>query len=412
MYARRRHTETMALSAGQPGAADYARALQEGVTWLRFEPPVESEFQLSHVLRVRSQARFWQVLQIVVGIVAIQAILGGAASENDTAFLLACLVVHLAVSATLVAIAFSRGYARRYLRVASFLTPLRATAFSVIVADIIDTGGSGTAAMTINMFGLMFFSGLLLRQALPAAAFMVASFFLALTVFEVSTPVAAYSMTSLLVVLGLSSFVAWDTQRAARVAFLEHGLTRADASRDALTGLANRRHFDARLDASWKSAALSGKPLTVLLVDVDHFKAFNDGYGHQAGDEALRAVARALVGEVGKLGLVARFGGEEMAFLGSGLTEHEAEALAGRLRRAVEALGITHSGAPENGKVTVSIGGACIVPHEGRSANGALQLADQNLYAAKRQGRNRVVFHRDEYAMMQTGSFRHGGPGP
>ena len=63
------------------------------------------------------------------------------------------------------------------------------------------------------------------------------------------------------------------------------------------------------------------------------------------------------------------------------------------------------SGAPETGKVTVSIGGTCVVPLEGRSASGALQLADQNLYAAKRLGRNRVVFHSDEYAMMQTGSF-------
>ena len=70
------------------------------------------------------------------------------------------------------------------------------------------------------------------------------------------------------------------------------------------------------------------------------------------------------------------------------------------------------SGAPETGKVTVSIGGTCVVPLEGRSASGALQLADQNLYAAKRLGRNRVVFHSDEYAMMQTGSFRHGAAGP
>ena len=77
------------------------------------------------------------------------------------------------------------------------------------------------------------------------------------------------------------------------------------------------------------------------------------------------------------------------------------------LRRAVEALEIPHSGAPDIGRLTVSIGGARIVPLPGRSAPGALQIADENLYAAKRQGRNRVVFHANEYTMMQTGVFRH-----
>jgi two-component system chemotaxis family response regulator WspR len=211
-------------------------------------------------------------------------------------------------------------------------------------------------------------------------------------------------------VFGLSAFVAWDTQRASRIAFLEHGVTRADATRDALTGLANRRHFDARLEAMWRAAAASQKPLAVMLIDVDHFKAYNDNYGHQAGDEALRAVARALDSEAGKSATAARFGGEEMALIAAGLSEHEAEALAGRIRRAVEALDIPHKGAPETRKLTVSVGGTCIVPLPGRSANGALQLADQNLYSAKRHGRNRVVFDDDEYAHMKTGSFRLGGP--
>jgi diguanylate cyclase (GGDEF)-like protein len=382
------------------------------VAWLRFPPAIEAEFQRSHVLRVRSQARFWQLFQLAVGLVAARAAFGADDGGSGTILVTTCLAVHLGVSAALALLAFSQAYARSYLRAASFLTPLRASAFAVIVAHLIDAGGSGTAAMTINMFGLLFFSGLLLRQALPAALVMVAAFFAALSAFGVETPVAAYSMTSLLVVFGLSGFVAWDTQRAARTAFLEHGLTRADATRDALTGLVNRRHFDARLEAAWKSAAASGRPVTVMLIDVDHFKTFNDRYGHQAGDEALRAVARALGGEAGSAGLVARYGGEEMALLAAGLGEHEAEALAGRLRRAVAALAIAHAGAPETGLVTVSIGGACLVPLAGRSANGALQLADENLYAAKRQGRNRVVFRRDDYAMMETGSFRQGGASP
>ncbi len=407
-----RHGETSMLAVPQPAAAEYTRALQEGVAWLRFRPAIEAEFRRSHMLRVRSQARFWQLFQVAVGVVAINAILGGGAPENDVRMLMACLVVHLLVTTVLVALTFGAGYLSSYLRIASFLTPFRAAAFAIIVADLIDTGGSGTAAMTINMFGLMFFSGLLLRQALPAAGVMIAAFGAALAAFDVPGPVAAYSMSSLLIVFGLSAFVAWDTQRASRVAFLEHGVTRSDASRDALTGLANRRHFDARLEAMWRSAGVAQRALTVKLIDVDHIKAYNDGYGHQAGDEALRAVARALDETAGRSAVVARCGGEERALLAAGLPEHEAEALAGRIRRAVEALAIPHKGAPETGIVTVSVGGTCIVPLPDRSASGALQLADQNLYSAKRHGRNRVVFRDDEYTHMQTGSFRHGPAGP
>lgn len=400
----------VAAAVADAGATvdDYVRALAGGVAWLRFEPAVEAEFRHSHALRVRSQARFWQVFQLVVACIGINVILDGVARADTIDLLLVCMAVHVAVSSVLVTVVFSRAYATSYLRIAALLMPFRAAAFAVIIAAIVDTGGSGTAAMTINMFGLLFFSGLLLRQALPAATAMTATFMIALVAFEVHTALAAYATTSLLLVFGLAGFVAWDVQRAARLAFLEHGVTRADATRDALTGLVNRRHFDSRLASLWKSCSNAKERLTVMLIDVDYFKAFNDGYGHLAGDEALRRVARALT-DAASGNVVARFGGEEMALVGTGLGEHEAETLAGRLRRAVEALDLPHSGAPDIGKVTVSIGGTCIVPLPGRSATGALQLADENLYAAKRKGRNCVVFHDNEYEMMQTGVFRHPG---
>jgi diguanylate cyclase (GGDEF)-like protein len=390
-------------------ADDYGRALEKGVAWLRFDPLIESEYRQSHALRVRTQARLWQVFQLALGLVGIQVVLVGAAGRESRMFLFGCLAVHLAVSSVLAWTALGPAYARSYLRLAALLTPFRACAFAVIVAAVISAGGTGTAAMTINLFGLLFFSGLLLRQALLAALAMTAAFAFALTAYGVPIALATYSVTSMLLVLGLAGFVAWDTQRSARQAFLENGLTRADATRDALTGLVNRRHFDARLAALWKSCSEAREPITVLLIDVDHFKAYNDTYGHQAGDEALRKVAQSLKSAAGSRDVVARFGGEEMALITTGLAEHEAEALAGRLRRAIEELDIAHSGSADFGRVTASVGGACIVPLQGRSAAGALQLADENLYAAKRQGRNCVVFRTERYAMMQTGVFTKTG---
>jgi diguanylate cyclase (GGDEF)-like protein len=412
MATRPPHSETTSLGAGQPAAAEYARALERGVGWLKFEPPLEAEYLRSHARRVQPQVRFWQLLQVVIGIVAINAVLGGASVPGTVGLLVGCAVVHLVLTSVLVAFAFGSTYVSSYLKAATILTPVVSVAFATIVAGVIQVGGTGAAALTVNIFGLFFFSGLLLRQALPTAVLTLAAFSVALTAFDVSAALAAYSLTSLILVFGLAAFVAWDTQRAARIAFLQYSVTRADATRDALTGLANRRHFDGRLDTLWRAAGLRGQPLTVMLIDVDHFKAYNDGYGHQAGDEALRAVARAIAEHAGSPSLAARFGGEEMAVLATGLDETDAEALADRIRDAVEALGIPHAGAPETGRVTVSIGGTCLVPLPGRSANGALQLADQNLYAAKREGRNRVVFRGAEYAGMETGRFRHGDTPP
>lgn len=398
--------ETSAFGASGATAAGYASELAGGVARLGFEPSVESEFRLSHVVRVRTQARLWQLLQVVAGLMGLYVVFGGQSWEGARALLLTCSAVHLAVSAVLVTFAFSRAYPSSYYVFATILTPFRAAAFAVIIAAIIDAGGSGTAVLIINLFGLLFFSGLLLRQALPAALVMTASFFVALTSFGVHTALAAYSMTSLLVVFGLAGFVAWDMQVAARKAFLEHRLSRLDATRDALTGLVNRRYFDSRLEALWQASAEQQRPLTVMLIDVDLFKAYNDSYGHQAGDDVLRRVAQALAAQAQTANVVSRFGGEEFALVTSGLDECEAEGLAGKMRGAVETLSIAHKAAPPIGKVTVSIGGACIVPLPGRSAAGALQMADQNLYAAKRQGRNRVVFQRDGYTMLQTGRFR------
>jgi GGDEF domain-containing protein len=183
--------------------------------------------------------------------------------------LLACSATHILVSLILVITVFRGAYTRIYHQVASVLTPFRAAAFAVIVAAIVKAGDSGTSAMTVNMFGLMFFSGLLLRHALPSAVAMTTAFIVALASFHVPAGQAVYSMTSLLIVFGLAGFVAWDSQCASRQAFLEHGLTRADATRDGLTGLVNRRHFDARLAESWQVCGRAQQPLTLMLIDVD-----------------------------------------------------------------------------------------------------------------------------------------------
>ncbi len=159
------------------------------------------------------------------------------------------------------------------------------------------------------------------------------------------------------------------------------------ATQDGLTGLLNRRAFDAALEVAWRRCSQANEPLSVLLVDVDHFKQVNDTQGHAAGDACLRAVAALLAGTVRRAGdLVARYGGEEFVVLLPGTGAAAAERVAERMRAEVAAgIGPT--------SVTISIGAATMVPASiCPPPHRLLEAADAALYAAKRGGRNRVVW--------------------
>lgn len=160
---------------------------------------------------------------------------------------------------------------------------------------------------------------------------------------------------------------------------------------DGLTGLNNRRYFDEYLDIEWRRAAREGDPLSLLMVDIDAFKLYNDTYGHLAGDETLKSVAKALqVGCERPADIAARFGGEEFVVVLPGTSVVAAAALGEKLRMAVEKLGIPHSSSPTAVHVTVSIGAASIQPLQHTSALALIDAADKALYTAKHAGRNRV----------------------
>lgn len=157
---------------------------------------------------------------------------------------------------------------------------------------------------------------------------------------------------------------------------------------DGLTGIANRRSFDEQLVDVWQRHVESQRPLSLVLVDVDHFKPLNDAAGHLRGDACLRAIAaQCLVAAPDSTSMVARFGGDEFALLLPGCEHAEACARAERLCRLVESQGMTH---PQGGAVTVSIGVATLRARDGEHAQRAIAAADRALYAAKAQGRNRV----------------------
>lgn len=161
---------------------------------------------------------------------------------------------------------------------------------------------------------------------------------------------------------------------------------------DGLTGLANRRRFDDHWRDEWLRALRNATPLAVVMLDVDHFKAYNDHFGHLEGDECLRRVAEVLKASIRRSGeLVARYGGEEFVAVMPGASVAQALEAAQAMRTAVEQLQLAHPASPVVAVVTVSVGVAVGVPHATASRDALVQAADQALYEAKRSGRNRVV---------------------
>ncbi|WP_371324203.1 diguanylate cyclase [Dechloromonas sp. ZY10] len=182
-----------------------------------------------------------------------------------------------------------------------------------------------------------------------------------------------------------------------RIAALRRELAEANlrlqamAHRDGLTGLANRRRMDSLTDAAWAQANQQQAPFGLLMLDVDNFKRYNDHYGHQAGDDCLRAVAAAL--EAGTRNenparIVARYGGEEFAIVLPGYTADDCQRVAGQVLATLRARRLPHEKNGDWGIVTASLGGAWLAQASGRIAD-LFRTADANLYRAKENGRNR-----------------------
>ena len=160
--------------------------------------------------------------------------------------------------------------------------------------------------------------------------------------------------------------------------------------RDGLTGLANRRRFDEALQREWERARRRGLPLSILMIDVDHFKRYNDHYGHPAGDQCLIDVAQAIAGGVHRTpDVVARYGGEEFVVLLPETDEQGARELAQRLIARVDALNLPHEASLTAEHVTISAGLAALVPDGASPVQVLLEQADSALYRAKEAGRHR-----------------------
>lgn len=223
---------------------------------------------------------------------------------------------------------------------------------------------------------------------------------LAYLLVELSVGLAGELLLSNALFLTLANIIGsvgcYSLEYATRQNFLGQGLLQDMAEKDFLTGLLNRRAFTERAERSWRQAQREKQALGVVMMDVDFFKRYNDHYGHAAGDEALRQVARVIAEHARRpLDCAARYGGEEFVGIWYGLSEEQLLVIMENIRAGIEALALSHVGSDAAAVVTLSLGMAYVTPQSHQSLEDALRLADVALYLAKEQGRNRVVAKRE-----------------
>lgn len=388
-----------------PGSM-YEDQLRMGFGGLRFSDFLESEFRDVYARENYQKSRLVLALcAIVVVAVTLVHVVSDSSSSVSMSHLGLTAMVPVMLSALFVSYLNNRFLYQTLLIVSGLLVGVAGSVIDVQASlagqGYYFAGQVGWIFILWSMLGLLF---------LPAAALclVVSLFYLGCAVYAPLPPEQLFFEAFMLLNANLlGGYSCFKIEHAARRTFLESRLLNQLAERDGLTGLYNRRAFDEYMERIWRQSRRENTPITVMLIDIDHFKAYNDMYGHQAGDDALKQVAAVISSAVQRpLDIAARYGGEEFALVLYGPATDYVTNLPEMLREDVLHLGTVHEGATHTKFLTVSIGVAVVSPDAGRSQAGAIQMADEALYQAKEEGRNRVVIKMSGTTVIETGRFR------
>jgi diguanylate cyclase (GGDEF)-like protein len=392
--------------AGKNLNSPFAEQRQRGFPLLRFVPFVEEEFRQHFVAASVQRARL-----VVGAALATILVLSGMRladwAMSGYMLLFDALVMVPVLGATL----WASTQAHRH-RLYQVLLMISALLIGLVINSVVTRAGlQGMpyyfAASVAWVFMTWLILGLLFRFAATAAAAISATYIWGVFFWDLPPAEAAFETIMLLVVNAIGAFCSYQLEHALRRSFLESRVLSELAERDGLTGLYNRRSYDQYIQRVWRQSRREQTQLTLLMIDIDHFKAYNDVYGHQAGDDALKRVADVIgLSAQRPLDFAARFGGEEFALILFGPAQDYGRELPEQIRADVAALKIPHKRSPTGPYLSVSVGVAIVMPGADRSLAGAIQMADEALYQAKEQGRNRVVVKESLSAHIETGKFR------
>ena len=384
----------------------YAYELRLGLGRLRFWPPLETEYVEVHLRRVRLRIRIYFALNLLPCILSAFDQLRQAGLWSVTGFLHCAVMLPCAIG--LAWLSWSPRYDRLYPSAARVLVPLLTGLIAGFAAIGVSEGHEEElSVLTVNLFGAFFFAGLMFRPALLAAAVMLSSFAGVAATIHLALPLFMKSMMIAAITAIVAAIVYRDIETSYRRLFLEGALISDLVIRDGLSGLMNRRAFDEHLLRVWQHGLREHRPIALLMIDIDHFKQFNDRFGHQAGDRAIRSVAKAIQSFARRpLDLAARYGGEEFSVILYDLALPAVQHIANLICAAVSKAEINAAEhAPAHGAVvTVSVGVGIAVPSIGQNPLGLVKVGDDALYKAKRAGRNCVVIKGIEvYSLVDTG---------
>lgn len=370
-----------------------ARVLRQGYGRLRFPEPLESEFRADHRLNTWRWVRM--SVYVVIGTSIGFAIMDHWVIHSQNSipdfvrFGLQFPVLAIVLMAT-----FKPFYLRWFEQAMQIGAPLFGIG-SVLLASYAQPEHTALVGARILLvaFFYYFMSGLRMTQALRCNIIVLLALVTAGLTGLMRAEVCIYLSFALICAAIIGMAGAYALEYANRTSFLERKLLVEIAELDGLTRLLNRHTFESRVRDTWRRAVAEQRAVTVFMIDVDHFKLYNDHYGHQAGDDCLRRVATAVRTAVGTRGgdFVARYGGEEIIAVVFDRTSAEADEIARRIVSDVGALAIPHAKAIECTRVSVSVGGATQIPTVASSYDAIVRLADGALYTAKRQGRDRSI---------------------
>ncbi len=385
----------------------HARQLRAGFPWLTFHPELETEFRRAHFDENLVHTRVNICLAVVVAIAfsAMESTVLGPELNRVPS------MIHLLGIIPILLIGLASSFSAQRHRIYPPLAVAASTILGLGVGAIqiiatLDGISILFPCVMLTIIFIYFMTGLVFYLAVAANALVMFGYLAAGMALQLPGREFAYDAMAMVAANVFGASVVYMHEKISRMRFLEACLLRELVARDGLTGIQNRRMFDQHIERVWQQAVREEERVAVLLADIDCFKDYNDRYGHQAGDECLRAVAVSLSQCARRpLDFVARYGGEEFAVvLYEASREYVAEVLT-RIQRSIAELNIPHDASRVAGRLTLSIGAAFILPSSCRTPEGLVQLADEAMYCAKEQGRNRVVVMEDEYNTLRTGRF-------
>jgi diguanylate cyclase (GGDEF)-like protein len=383
------------------GESLVAEVLAKGYARLKFPQPLEKEFRDDY--RVNSHR--WVRLSLLV---ALSTVIGFAFIDHEILHVRTLVPdfvrfgLHLPVVLICLLATSKRFYVSWYPTLIQVFSPLFGLG-TVIMAcyappDHIALVG---ARLLLAAFFFYFMIGMRLHAALRSNLVVAVGLVAAIVAHFIPPDVGTYLMFSFFCASLIGGAGAYALEHANRTSFLERKLLVEIAALDGLTRLLNRHTFESRVHDAWRRALSEKRSVTVIMVDIDDFKRYNDSYGHLAGDDCLRRVAAAVRGAIAcePGDFVARYGGEEMIAVLVDRTPNDAREIAQRIVGAVTALEIPHIASTACSRVSVSVGVATHQAPLPPTYNAVAKAADTALYAAKRQGRNRSIVVEAETAV-------------